>query len=151
MQDSTIVGKIRARTITLASDSIFYARLASNDTWTAPVWASRRQTGCVRFCSLPASSITPQQYECIPPDQASEQALMPRFVTVRYGRPAYLLLSGECPMAVWTGADNGSQLGVYLQIQETEAVRNVQIRVPEYLPARLESGIFLHPARKSGA
>jgi hypothetical protein len=53
-------------------------------------------------------------------------------------------------MAVWTGADNGSQLGVYLQAQETEAVRNVQIRAPEYLPARLESGIFLHPARKRG-
>jgi hypothetical protein len=150
VQDSTIVGKIRARTITLASDSIFYARLASSDTWTAPVWASRRQAGCVRFCSLPASSITPRQYECIPPDQASEEALMPRFVTVRYGSPAYLLLSGECPMAVWAGADNGSQLGVYLQVQETEAVRNVQIRVPEYLPARLESGIFLHPTSRRG-
>ncbi|MGD0062297.1 MAG: hypothetical protein ABSB76_02515 [Streptosporangiaceae bacterium] len=150
VEGSTIIGKVRARTITLASDSIFCARLAVDDTWTAPVWASRRQAGCVRFCSLPASSITPAQYECIPPDQASEQALMPQFVTVRYGDPAYLLLSGECPMAVWTGADNGSQLGVYLQVQETEAVRNVQIRAPEYLPARLESGIFLHPARKRG-
>jgi hypothetical protein len=151
VEDSTVVGKVRARTITLASDSIFYARLAGNDTWTAPVWASRRQAGCVRFCSLPANAITPRQYECIPPDQASEAALMPRFVTLRYGSPAYLLLSGECPLAVWAGADNGSQLGVYLQIQETEAVRNVQIRAPEYLPARLESGIFLHPARKRKA
>jgi len=53
-------------------------------------------------------------------------------------------------MAVWTGADNGSQLGVYLQVQETEAVRNVQLRAPDYLPVRLESGIFLHPARKRG-
>jgi hypothetical protein len=150
VEGSTIVGKVRARTITLASDSIFYARLAGHDAWTAPVWASRRQAGCVRFCSLPASSVTPRQYECLPPDQASEAALLPRFVTVRYGDPAYLLLSGECPMAVWTGADNGSQLGVYLQAQETEAVRNVQIRAPEYLPARLESGIFLHPARKRG-
>jgi hypothetical protein len=150
VEGSTIVGKIRARTITLASDSIFYARLADSDAWTAPVWASRRQAGCVRFCSLPASSVTPRQYECIPPDQASEAALLPRFVTIRYGDPAYLLLSGECPMAVWTGAANGSQLGVYLQAQETEAVRNVQIRAPEYLPARLESGIFLHPARKRG-
>jgi hypothetical protein len=50
-------------------------------------------------------------------------------------------------MAVWAGADNGSQLGVYWQMQETEAVRNVQIRAPEYLPARLEAGIFLHPSR----
>jgi hypothetical protein len=148
VEASTIVGKVRARTITLASDSIFYACLADGDAWTAPVWASRRQAGCVRFCSLPANSVTPQQYECLPPDQASEAALMPRFVTVHYGDPAYLLLSGECPMAVWTGADNGSQLGVYLQAQETEAVRNVQIRVPEYLPARLESGIFLHPTRR---
>ena len=49
-------------------------------------------------------------------------------------------------MAVWTGADNGSQIGVYLQIQETEAVANVQLRAPEYLPALLESGIFLHPS-----
>jgi hypothetical protein len=56
------------------------------------------------------------------------------------------LLSGDCPMAVWTGADNGSQIGVYLQIQETEAVSNVRLRAPEYLPALLESGIFLHPS-----
>jgi hypothetical protein len=150
VEGSTIVGKVRARTITLASDSIFYARLASGDTWQAPVWASRRQAGCVRFCSLPYSSITPRQYECIPPGQASEAALLPRFVTTSYGSAAYLLLSGECPMAVWTGADNGSQLGIYQQIQETEAVRNVQLRAPEYLPVRLESGIFLHPARKRG-
>ena len=53
-------------------------------------------------------------------------------------------------MAIWTGADNGSQLGAYLQIQETEAVSNVQLRVPEYLPALLESGVFVHPARQAG-
>jgi len=47
------------------------------------------------------------------------------------------------------GADNRSQLGVYLQAQETEAVRNVQVRAPEYLPARLECGVFLHPAREA--
>ena len=50
-------------------------------------------------------------------------------------------------MAIWTGADNGSQMGVYLQIQETEAVANVQLRAPEYLPALLESGIFIHPSQ----
>jgi hypothetical protein len=50
-------------------------------------------------------------------------------------------------MAIWHGADNGSQMGVYRQIQETEAVRNVQLRAPEYLPVSLESGIFLHPSR----
>ena len=51
------------------------------------------------------------------------------------------------PWPSGSGADNGSQIGVYYQIQETEAVRNVQLRAPEYLPVCLESGIFLHPSR----
>jgi hypothetical protein len=144
---STVIGKVRARTLTLASDSIFHARLGDADPWQAPVWSSRRQAGCVRFCWLPADSITPRQYECLPPSQASGDTYAPLFVTTRYGRPSYCLLSGDGPVAVWTAADNGSQPGVYQQAQETEAVRNVQIRAPEYLPARLEAGVFLHPAR----
>ena len=96
---------------------------------------------------LPFGSITPRRYQCLPPSAAAEPALEPSFVTLRYGQPGYALLSGDVPMAIWTGADNGSQLGAYLQIQETEAVSNVQLRVPEYLPALLESGIFIHPAR----
>ncbi|HEX2746110.1 MAG TPA: hypothetical protein VHN16_17155 [Streptosporangiaceae bacterium] len=146
VEDSTIIGKVRTRTMTLASNTIFHARRGRRDPWQAAVWASRRQAGCVRFCLLPFDSITPRRYNCLPADAASEAALAPSFVTQRYGNPAYALLSGDTPMAIWTGADNGSQLGVYLQIQETEAVSNVQLRAPEYLPALLESGIFLHPS-----
>ena len=51
------------------------------------------------------------------------------------------------PVAVWKGADNGSQMGVFYQIQETEAVTNIQIRSAEYLPANLERGVFLIPSR----
>jgi hypothetical protein len=147
VEDSTIVGKVRARTLTLASNTIFHARLGLRDPWPAAVWASRKQAGCVRFCVLPYDSITPRRYNCLPPDAASEPALEPMFVTLRYGQPAYALLSGDCPVAIWTGADNGSQIGAYLQIQETEAIANVQLRAPEYLPALLESGVFIHPSR----
>lgn len=147
VEDSTIVGRVHTRTIQLASNTIFHARLSARDPWPAPVWASRRQSGCVRFCSLPFASITPRRYRCLPPDAPSEAALEPMFVTLRYGQPSYALLSGEVPVAVWRGADTGSQIGVYGQIQETEAVRNVQLRAPEYLPARLECGVFLNPSR----
>ncbi|HEV2272726.1 MAG TPA: hypothetical protein VGR96_01100, partial [Acidobacteriaceae bacterium] len=147
VEDSTIIGKVHTRTIPLASNTIFHARRARRDPWPAAVWASRRQSGCVRFCSLPFDFITPRRYLCLPPDSASQPALEPRFITLRYGKPSYALLSGDVPMAVWHGADNGSQIGVYGQIQETEAVRNVQLRAPEYLPVCLESGIFLHPSR----
>jgi hypothetical protein len=147
VEDCTIVGKLRTRTMRLASNTLFIARCARHDPWPAAVWCSRRQAGCVRFCFLPFDSITPRRYECLPPDAGTEAALRPSFITLRYGDPSYALLSGDVPMAVWTGADNGSQMGVYYQIEETQALGNVQIRTPEYLPVTLESGLFLNPSR----
>jgi hypothetical protein len=147
IEDSTVIGKVRPRTITLASDTIFYALLGTADPWPAPVWASRRQAGCVRFCVLPPGSVTPRQYQCLPPDAASAAALQLSFVTLQYGQPGYAMLSGDVPAAIWTAASNGSQPGAYLQAQETEAVGNVVLRAPEFLPALLESGIYLHPSQ----
>lgn len=147
IEDSTVIGKVWTRTMLLASNTIFRAQRGRRDPWAAAIWCSRRQTGCMRFCFVPSDAITPQRYECLPPDQASEAALEPKFITLRFGQPSYALLSGDVPMAIWQGADNGSQIGVYQPIQETEAVRNVQLRAPEYLPFGLESGVFLIPSR----
>jgi len=101
----------------------------------------------VRFCYLPASAITPQQFHCLPPESSDEGLFRPQFVVLRYGHPSYGLLAGDTPMAIWTGADNGSQIGVYYALQETEAVRNVQLRAQEYVPFGLEVGVFLVPSR----
>jgi hypothetical protein len=147
IEDSTVIGRVWVQSIRLASNTIFYARIGSRDPWKAAVWAQRVQAGCVRFCWLPADSITPRRYECLPPNAASQPALEPRFITLRFGEPGYCLLSGDAPLAIWKGADNGSQIGVFLQIQETEAVANIQIRSLEYLPATLERGVFLIPSR----
>ncbi|HWG19550.1 MAG TPA: hypothetical protein VG225_03405 [Terracidiphilus sp.] len=147
IEDSTVIGRVRVEAIRLASNTIFLARLGKRDPWKAAVWAARVQSGCVRFCWLPAGSITPRRYECLPPDAASQDALEPTFITLRFGLPGYCLLSGDVPMAVWKGADNGSQMGVFYQIQETEAVANIQIRSAEYVPANLECGVFLIPSR----
>jgi hypothetical protein len=145
IEDSTVIGKVRVRLLELASNTIFYARLARGESGAA-LWCSRQQAGCVRFCFLPATAITPQTYRCLPPDPSQEDLFLPHFVTLQYGHPGYCLLSTDTPMAVWTGADNGSQMGVYYTIQQTEAVRNVQLRAPEYLPFELEAGIFLVPS-----
>ncbi|MGO9274101.1 MAG: hypothetical protein ACLQOO_28340 [Terriglobia bacterium] len=101
IEDSTVIGKVYAQAIRLASNTIFHSALAEGDSWSAAVWANRTQCGCVRFCSLPWSSIVPRRYECLPPDAASEQLLAPQFISPRFGDPAYCLLSGDCPMAVW--------------------------------------------------
>ena len=108
--------------------------------------AGRKQAGCMRFCYVPADAITPRCYRCLPGDASQEAALRPQFVTLQYGHPSYALLSGAVPMAVWTGADNGSQMGTYKLLEETEAVRNVQLRAPEFLPFNMEAGVFLVPS-----
>jgi hypothetical protein len=147
IEDSTVIGKVRVHLMELASNTIFLARRARHDPWKAALWCSRQQAGCMRFCFLPASAITPQQFHCLPADSTEEDALEPKFVTLRYGHPSYGLLSGDTPMSIWNGADNGSQIGVYNFLQEAEAVRNVQLRAAEYVPFGLEVGVFLEPSR----
>jgi hypothetical protein len=146
IEDSTVIGKVHVRTMELASNTIFLARRAKHDPWQAAVWCGRKQAGCVRFCFVPADSITPRRYRCLPGDPDQEAALRPQFVTLQYGHPSYALLSGMVPMAVWTGADNGSQMGAYKLLEETEAVRNVQLRAPEFLPFNMEAGVLLVPS-----
>jgi len=147
IEDSTVIGRVWAQAIQLASNTIFWAKMGCLDPWAAPVIANRVQIGCVRFSWLPASSITPRQYLCLTSPTANGQIIEPTFVSLRFGNPGYCLLSGDVPMAIWKGADNGSQMGVYYQMQETEAVTNIQIRAAEYLPASLECGVFLIPSR----
>jgi hypothetical protein len=146
VEDSTIVGKVRVRTLELASNTIFLAHRPKHDPFRAALWCSRKQAGCVRFCFLPGDAITPRRYRCLPGDAALEAIFRPHFVSLRYGNPSYALLSGDTPLAVWTGSDNGSQMGVYHSLQETEAARNVQLRAPEFLPFNLEAGVFLEPS-----
>jgi hypothetical protein len=145
IEDSTVIGKVRVRLLELASNTIFLARLARGESGAA-LWCSRQQAGCVRFCFLPATAITPKTYRCLPVDPTQEDLFLPEFVSLRYGHPSYGLLSTGTPLAVWTGADNGSQMGVYYSLQETEAVRNVQLRAPEFLPFGMEVGVFLEPS-----
>ena len=150
IEDSTVIGKVHVRTLELASNTIFLARLACHDPWPAGIWCARKQSGCVRFCFLPADSITPRRYRCLPADPAQEAIFRPQFVSLQYGTPSYMLLSGDVPEAVWTGAANGSQIGVYNFLEETQAVRNVQLRAPEFVPYNLEVGVFLEPSHTAG-
>jgi hypothetical protein len=63
---STIIGKVHTREIELASNAIFLAQLAKNDSWPTPIWCERRQEGCVRFSYVPRQSITPRHFRCQP-------------------------------------------------------------------------------------
>ena len=54
----TVLGKVHAQRLDI-SNSLLLARLAeAGDPWAAPVWAERRQVGCIRFSFVPPGSRT---------------------------------------------------------------------------------------------
>ena len=59
LQGCTVIGKVHTQQLTLASDCLFIAALSAGDGWKAPLWAERRQQGCMRFCYVPPAARTP--------------------------------------------------------------------------------------------
>jgi len=150
---STIVGTTHAREVTLAENSIFTGTLTSD----------RRQSGCVRFCSLTPDSTTPRRYFC-QPDRAIDIALAasgssdpavlaaitdevgsrvrPAFTDTLYTRPAYLQLDAACPVEIRTGSDEESEIGVYSRLYAPRREANLRLRLDEYLRFGLEAGVI---------
>lgn len=140
--NSTVIGKVFTRIFELASNCIFYAELAQNDIWKAPVMAQRLQEGCVRFSWLPAGSRIPRPFKCQPARQEDVMRIKPIFNSLRYGDPDYCQLNSTTAIEITEGADDGSEMGVFHQLYQPLRVANLKTRLDEYLRFGLEAGIF---------
>ena len=145
----TVFGSVACR-IVQASNSMFLGTLA----------ASRRQVGCVRFSYLADGSRTPQRYRCQPdlalaqageakgtPLTADETAaikgrLLPQFTSITHGHPAYTQLAPTCAVEIRTGADDGSEMGVWGFLLAPQREANLVTSLDEYLRFGLEAGIL---------
>jgi hypothetical protein len=136
---STVIGKVHTTELTKASNTIFWAALAQGDTWRAPVWADRRQRGCVRFCFLPLASRVPRRYRCQP---EADPDPPPTFTSLRYGDPGYCQLSRRTPSAIRQGADDGSEMGVFHDLFQSQREANLRLRLSEYARFDLEVGFI---------
>ncbi|MEN6428254.1 MAG: phage tail protein [Phycisphaerales bacterium] len=154
VERSTILGCVNAREVELASNSIF----------TGLVVATRRQAGCVRFCSLPRDSRVPRRYRCQPNlaiQQAHEKAkaqdkpvptterengiavsLKPAFGSEHYGQPEFAQLLSAGPREILTGADDESEMGAFHHVRAPQREGNLRASLDEYLRAGLEAGLF---------
>jgi hypothetical protein len=121
----TVVGVVQTHILDLAENSILDGHVLS----------CRRQIGCVRFCALPSGSRTPNQYECT--------NAVPDFDSMRYGTTTYLRLSQVCPPAILTGAEDGSEMGVYHDLMQPQRLAAVRQRLSEYSPASTNAGVIL--------
>ena len=132
--DSTVVGKVHARSMTLASDTLFFARLAAADPWAAPLWIDRRQEGCLRFCRTPPGALLPRHFRCV--------AALPQFTSLRYGTAGYAQLRPATDVAIREGASDGGEIGVLHPLHQPQREANLRIRLDEYLRFGLRAGIF---------
>ncbi|MBL8540175.1 MAG: hypothetical protein JNK68_07360, partial [Betaproteobacteria bacterium] len=145
----TVFGAIACRTVQ-ASNSLFLGALV----------ATRRQVGCVRFSYLAEGSRTPQRFRC-QPDLALTQAadakgtpltldettairgrLLPQFTSVTHGHQAYTQLAPTCASEIRTGADDGSEMGVWGFLLAPQREANLATSLDEYLRFGLEAGIL---------
>jgi hypothetical protein len=145
IQNTTVIGKVHTVLMELASNVIFWSRLAVHDAWPAPVWCDRRQSGCVRFSYVPLESKTPRRYQCQPVTGSSSARIAPQFNSVRFGDPAYAQLDAGGGVEIFTGADDGNEMGAFHELREPQRITNLEVRLEEYLRFGLEAGILFEP------
>ncbi|HMB51761.1 MAG TPA: hypothetical protein VKU40_00505, partial [Thermoanaerobaculia bacterium] len=66
----------------------------------------------------------------------------PCFVSLDPRRPTYAQLDLRGPREILRGADDGSEMGVFSSLMRPQREDGLRIRLDEYLPVRLEAGIF---------
>jgi hypothetical protein len=136
----TAIGKVHTRELTLASNCIFYTELAEGDKWKAPLWAERRQQGCMRFSYAPPGSRTPRRYHCQP--DGDGQNVSPEFTSRRYGDPGYCQLLQSVSEKIRRGAHDESEMGVLHGLYQPQRETNLRVRLEEYLRFGLEAGLI---------
>jgi hypothetical protein len=141
VQSSTMIGKVHATEIALASNTLFVAKLATIDSWTAPLVADQLQQGCVRFCYVPAGSRVPRPYRCHPSDN-DPAPVFPAFTSLRFGEAGYCQLAQQSGPEILEGADDRSEMGVFHNLHQPQRISNLQISLNDYLRFGLEAGIF---------
>jgi hypothetical protein len=155
--DSTVLGSIHVRAVESAEQSLFLGTVVSDQT----------QTGCVRYSYVPLDSKVPRRYRC-QPDFAIRQAMdeavsghpgitpseleqiaartrtrvQPVWTSRRFGQAGYGQLHGSCPIEIRTGAEDGSEMGVFHRVFQSQRESNVRTRLAEYLRLGLEADVL---------
>ena len=68
--------------------------------------------------------------------------VIPVFTSIHYGDPGYAQLHLRCPVEIRTGAEDGSEMGVFCHLKQPQRETNLRIRLEEYLPFGLDAGVI---------
>jgi hypothetical protein len=145
IEKSTVIGRVAADAIMLASNSIFLGEVGEGENrslWKGAVQARRRQEGCIRFSFLPAGARVPQRFFCQPRVDSDAARVRPIHASLRYVDPHYCQLSAHCPAEIRRGADDESEMGCFHDLYQPQRETYLRARLDEYLRFGLEAGIF---------
>jgi hypothetical protein len=138
LEACTMLGKAHAERLDVSNSLLLAEPAGGGDPWDGPVWAERRQVGCIRFSFVPPGSRTPRRFQCAGADPAQR----PNHTSLRYGDPGYMQLRRSTDAAIRTGASDESEMGVTHELYAPQRESNLRIRLDEYLRYGLEAGIF---------
>ncbi|MGI0493684.1 hypothetical protein ACN4EG_18030 [Alkalinema pantanalense CENA528] len=68
--------------------------------------------------------------------------LQPRFTNLQSGNPSYGQLDRTCPVELYTGAEDGAEMGVFNFLKQSQREKSLQASLEESLRFGLEAGIF---------
>ena len=141
--NSTVIGKVRARQMPLASNVIFLARLAAADALAVP-GARRSAAGRAACASASCRPVrAPRAATSANRRRPTDAArVRPQFTSLRYGDPGYGQLSARCAAEIRTGADDEAEMGAFHDLYQPQRETNLRVRLDEYLRFGLEAGIF---------
>ena len=148
---STVFGAVQTEAMEFGENSIFLGSML----------VCRRQRGCMRFCYVTPGSRTPRRYECQPDlveravtakanlSTAERNILLaserlrvePEFNSTRYGTPTYCQLTTTCAQEITQEADDRSEMGVFHNLYQPQRAANLRVRLDEYTPAGMNTGI----------
>ena len=94
----------------------------------------------MRFCFVPAGSITPRRFRCQPDGERPD--VLPHFTSLRYADPGYCQLRSITSPLIREGAEDGGEMGVMHALFQPQRETNLRIRLDEYLRFGLRAGLF---------
>ncbi len=139
LESCTVIGRVHAERMALSNSIVLADATGPTDQWPAPLWAERRQVGCVRFSFVPTPARTPRRFECVPRDGVDA---VPQHTSLRYGDPGYAQLRRSTHPVIRLGSDDESEMGVTRSLYQPQRETNLGIRLEEYLRFGLEAGFF---------
>lgn len=140
--NTTFIGRVLTRSLE-ASNTIFFSRVSGNAETSVPVFVENRQEGCLRYSFVPVTAKVPRRYHCHPGKNSDGERITPSFTSLRYGAAGYAQLLHDCAVEIREGAENGSEMGAFNALFQGHRLRNVSLRMDEYLRFNLEAGLFL--------